>query len=138
MLPIDYRTRPPRLGLTPGLHDFTREELESKVLPNRAGNYAIGYVGPIGGFAPKIIGGSDDDLLREMLRKLETARERGYDKFRFKYANSPKERFEQECLNYHSFQRQLDNKEHPRAPEGTRLSCPDKVCAQFFQYAKDT
>ncbi len=138
MPPIKYLTRSPGLGLPHGLYDFTEEVLESKILPNRAGNYAIGYIAPIGGFAPKIIGGSDSDLLQEMLRKLDTAKERGYDKFCFKYANSPEDRFEQECLNYHSFRRQLDNKKHPCSPEGTKLSCPDKVCAQFFQYAKDT
>jgi len=136
--PIEYLTRSPGLGLPNGPYDFTKEVLERMVLPNKAGNYAIGYIGPIGGFAPKIVGGSDNDLLQEMLKKLDIARERGYDKFSFKYASSPTERFEKECLNYHSFQRQLDNKEHPRSPEGTKLSCPDKVCAQFFQYANDT
>ncbi|MBS7623148.1 hypothetical protein KEJ39_05680 [Candidatus Bathyarchaeota archaeon] len=131
--PLEYYSRSKGSGLPYGPCDFTEETVEKEVLPGRAGNYAIGYTTPMGGFVVKIIGGSDNDLQEKLLTELDTARKRGYDRFCFKYASSPKERFEHECLNYHSFQRQLDNKEHPQPPSGTELECPDTICARFFQ-----
>ncbi|MCX6659555.1 MAG: hypothetical protein NTX81_04150 [Candidatus Bathyarchaeota archaeon] len=138
MPPIEYLSRSPGLGLPNGPYDFRKEIVESTVLSRRAGNYSIGYTPPMGaGFVPKIVGGSDEDLQQELLQQLDIAARRGYDKFVFKYVNSPEERFEHECLNYHSFQQQLDNKQHPQPPAGTKLSCPDRVCELFFQHTND-
>jgi len=135
--PLEYYSRSKSSGLTNGPYDFTKETVESKVESNKAGNYAIGYTAPMGGFVIKIVGGSDESLQQKLFAELAVAKQKGYDKFCFKYASSPKERFEHECLNYHTFQRQLDNKDHPMSPSGTDLKCPDTVCAQFFQKRRD-
>jgi len=136
--PLEYYSRSKASGLPYGPYDFTEEVVGKEVTPSQAGNYVIGYTTPMGGFVIKIIGGSDVSLQQKLFTELGTAKQRGYDKFCFKYASSPKERFEQECLNYHSFQRQLDNKEHPQPPAGTDFKCPDTICAQFFQRSKDS
>jgi hypothetical protein len=136
MPPIEYLTRNPSLGLPNGPHNLDKENVENLVEKKRLGNYAIGYISPIGGFAPKIIGRSDKDIQEEILNKIDVAGQKGYDKFCFKYADSLKENFERECLNYHTYQRQLDNKMHPTPPEGSDFKCPDVICAQFFKNGK--
>ena len=136
MPPIENLTKNPSLGLPNGPHDFNKENVENLVEKKRVGNYAIGYISPNGGFAPKMIGRSDKDLQEEMLIKIDVARKKGYDKFIFKYSDSLKEGFELECLNYHTYQRQLDNKIHPSPPKSNDLKCPNRICAQFFKSEK--
>jgi hypothetical protein len=136
MPPLEYFTKDQSLGLPNGPHDFDKNTVEKTVEAKRAGNFAIGYISPIGGFAPKIIGGSDEDLQKELLKRIEVIKQKGYDKFVFKYATSVEERFERECLNYHTYQRQLDDKMHPILPERNDLKCPDVICAQFFKSGK--
>jgi len=138
MQPIEYSTRNPSLGLPNGPYNLDKETVESLIEAKKNGNYAIGYIAPIGGFVPKIIGSSDKDLQKEILKKIEIAIKKGYNKFCFKYVNSSKERFERECLNFHTFQKQLDNKNHPLPPPGTNYSCPDRICAKFFHSEKVT
>ena len=135
---IEYLTKNRSLGLPNGPYDLDKESIERVVKSRKAGNFAIGYIAPIGGFAPKMIGGSDEDLRQGIMNKIETAHQRGYDKFCFKYTKSVKERFEIECFNFHNFHRQLDHKKHPYSPDGTNYSCPDKICAQFFNSGRNT
>ena len=132
MLPIEYSTRNPSLGLPNGPYNLDKKTIQSVIGAKKTGNYAIGYISPIGGFAPKIIGSSNKDLRKEILKKIEISISKGYDKFCFKYVNSTKEIFDRECLNFHTFQKQLDNKNHPIPPAGTNYNCPDKICAKFF------
>jgi hypothetical protein len=136
MPPLEYSTKDQSLGLPNGPCDFDENTIKKTVEAKKAGNFAIGYIAPIGGFAPKIIGGSDEDVQKELLKRIEVTKQKGYDKFVFKYATSVEERFERECINYHTFHRQLDNKVHPFPPEGTDYSCPDTICAQFFKSGK--
>jgi hypothetical protein len=136
MPPIEYLTKNQSLGLPNGPYDFNKENVENLVENQKIGNYALGYLSPMGGFAPKMIGRSDKDLKEEMLIKIDIARKKGYNKFCFKYADSLKEGFERECLNYHTFQRQLDDKMHPNPPKSNNLKCPNKICAQFFKSGK--
>jgi hypothetical protein len=136
MSSIEYPTRNPSLGLPNGPHDFNKENVKNLVEKKRLGNYAIGYSSPIGGFIPRIIGRSDKDLQEELLNRNDVARQKGYDKFCFKYADSLKESFERECLNYHTYQRQLEDKMHPISSDGNDLKCPDRICAQFFKSGK--
>lgn len=136
MPPLEYFTKDQSLGLPNGPYNFDKNTVEKTVEAKRAGNFAIGYIAPIGGFAPKIIGGSDEDLQKELLKRIEVINQKGYDKFVFKYATSVEERFELECHNYHTYQRQLDNKMHPSPPKGNDLKCPDRICAQFFKSGK--
>lgn len=136
MPPIENLTKNPSLGLPNGPHDFNKENVENLVEKKRFGNYAVGYSSPIGGFIPKIIGRSDKDLQDIILNRIDVARKKGYDKFCFKYADSLKEGFERECLNYHTYKRQLDDKIHPSPPEGIDIKCPDVICAKFFKSGK--
>ncbi len=133
MPPTEYLTKNLTLGLPNGPYDFNKENVENLVEKKNVGNYAIGYSSPIGGFIPKMIGRSDKDVQEEILKKVDIARQKGYDKFLFKYADSLKDGFERDCLNYHSYKKQLDSKTHPKPPEGMNLKCPDVICAQFFK-----
>lgn len=133
----EYFTKNKSLGLPNGPYDLNKVTIERLIKAGKAGNFAIGYISPIGGFAPKMIGGSDEDLRQEIMSKIEIAHQRGYDKFCFKYTSSVKERFEIECLNFHNFNRQLDQKKHPYPPDGVNYSCPDKMCAQFFNSGRN-
>jgi len=126
-----FYDRTSSLGMPHGVYDFNKETVEEKVESMRAGNYAIGFLAPMGGFAPKMVGGSDEDLRGELLQRLDIAKQKGYDRFCFRYAKSPQDRFEHECWNYHTYIGQIDNKEHPRPPAGSSLSCPLTVCALF-------
>lgn len=132
----DFLTKNPTLGLPNGPYDLNKENVEKFVKKKKSGNYAIGYASPVGGFIPKMIGRSDKDIQEVILNKIDEARGKGYDKFCFKYADSLKETFERECLNYHTYDRQLDNKMHPLPPEGYDLKCPDVICAKFFKSGK--
>ena len=69
----------------------------------------------------------------KILNRIDMVRQKGYDKFCFKYADSLKEGFERECLNYHTYKRQLDDKMHPSPPQGHNIKCPDVICAKFFK-----
>jgi hypothetical protein len=133
---LDYLTKNPTLGLPNGPYHLNKENVKNFVEKKKSGNYAIGYASPVGGFIPKMVGRSDKNIQEAILNKIDEARRKGYDKFCFKYANSLKEAFERECLNYHTYNRQLDNKIHPSPPEGHDLKCPDVICAQFFKSGK--
>ena len=54
-----------------------------------------------------------------------------YEKFKYSYADTPKDAFEKECRNYHDFggSEDLDNDVHPDRPEGETWDC--SLCTIF-------
>lgn len=87
----------------------------------RAGNFALGVVGG-DIFTVNYVGRSDIDVCAELKSKPVGVTHR---RFKFSYANSAKEAYEKECVNYHDFS-PPENKIHPDRPKGTSLTCP--VC----------
>jgi len=114
------------LGMN-GPYVFTSDKINEIVTRKSEGNYALGYTKDDGTFVVKYVGRSDTDIIQELKTKISEK----YKKFKFSYANSPKEAFEKECRNYHDFgeSENLDNKIHPQRPNGTNWKCP--ICNCF-------
>jgi hypothetical protein len=107
---------------------FDSVTIDEKVEPNKIGNFVLGYAKEsTGGFVPKYAGRSDSDLRKELRSKLQ-ASTKSRQLFKFDYAQTVKEAFETECLNYHDFTKQLDNDKHPLRPEGRDYQCPVQDC----------
>jgi len=107
----------PALNMDNGPYD-TAEETINSFVENRLGNYALGFVKKTGGFSPKYVGRGDvHDRLIAHLKD-----EYYQPKFKFSYAKNEKEAYTKECKNYHDFEDQLLNKEHPKLPKG--IKCP--------------
>jgi len=114
----------PSLGMGKTHYKLDTETIDSNVVSNTPGNYALGKVSEKGTFIVYYVGRSDEDLngrLKEWVGKKTK-----YKYFKFKYALSPDEAFEQECKNYHDFggSEKLDNEVHPKRPEGSYRRCP--------------
>ena len=95
-------------------------EVSARVASSMIGNYALGYIREEGGFYPQYVGRSDHDLRG---RLLEWERRGTYAAFKFCYAGTVMEAFEQECRNFHDFPN-LDNDAHPARPVGMVWPCP--------------
>ncbi|MDZ7741729.1 MAG: hypothetical protein U5Q03_08275 [Bacteroidota bacterium] len=95
------------------------DTIEKYVKKRKKGNFALGILKD-SKFVPKHIGRSDKDL-QLCLKKYIGMH---YTYFKYKYQRSEKKAYKQECLNYHHFQRQLDNESHPVKPEGIKIDCP--------------
>ena len=103
-----------------GPFDLTSETIGRKVTRISIGNYALGY-DKEGTFYVKYIGRSDNDVKKRLNSWIGK-----YRQFKFSYANSAKEAFEKECINYHDFgeNKNLDNENHPDRPEDSGWKCP--------------
>ena len=96
----------------------TDEETINSLVEEQLGNYALGYINEKGGFVPKYVGrGNVHDRLIAHLSD-----EYYQPAFMFSYAENEKKAYTKECKNYHDFQKQLLNKEHPKLPKG--IQCP--------------
>lgn len=109
------------LGMGSSWYGYNTEEINSNVSPNKIGNYALGYEKEKG-FIPKYVGRSDSDVQDELLNHLDDKKH--HKKFMFSYASTKKEVYEQECKNFHDFEKQLENENHPDSPNGMNLKCP--------------
>jgi len=100
-----------------GPYDLNLETIDSTV-KNRLGNYALGFVKKEGGFVPKYVGRGDvyDRLYAHLYD------EYNQPSFKFSYAKNETEACEKECKNYHDFEDNLMNKEHPKLSKGNK--CP--------------
>lgn len=107
-----------------GPHALNNPEVDRQVTKKSPGNYALAWKTEDGRFVPKYVGRSDTDLNGRLKRHVGE-----YDLFKFSYASSPKAAFQEECRNYHDFQDQLDNENHPDRPDGSNWECP--ICEIF-------
>ena len=118
----------PSLDMPGSSNNFDAQTIEAVVDEDEIGNYALGYRED-NTFYPKYVGRSDSDLRAELKAKLQT-KSRTRQRFKFSYANTPREAFEKECQNYHDFGG-LENENHPDRPEGTNYPCPVPGCNQL-------
>ena len=114
-------------------YDFSEEQILSMVEKGRVGNYALGYSAFHGDtntplFHSTFIGRSDHDLQEELLARL-TKKKPWYDRFKFSYAATVREAFENECRDFHLAPRTLDNEKHPQPPARTHFACPIPNCS---------
>lgn len=101
------------------VYRFQVEVIDRVVVPGQPGNYVIGERSETGEFFPRFIGRSDTDVRSELKSKLGVVR---YPFF--KVSNSgPRNAYDLECAQYHTFRAQLDNKTHPVGPPGSGLTC---------------
>lgn len=111
----------PNLGMGSDKHGYNSDEIKSNVSSNKIGNYALGFENEKG-FVPKYVGRSDSDVQGELLNYVDDKKH--HKKFMFRYASTKKEAYEQECKNFHDFENQLENENHPDSPDGENLKCP--------------
>jgi hypothetical protein len=118
-----------------GPYDFNINSIDINVTKVCGGNYALGIADELtGNFHVTYVGRSDSDLkdrLKKQLSEKKNVISRYETKnisFKYSYASSPKEAYEKECNNYHSFVRskKLINNVHPEKPKDINLRCP--VC----------
>jgi hypothetical protein len=114
----------PDLYLGPDSFRFEEVVVERLILPERAGNYALGIKDDAGEFVPKYIGRSDTDLRMELIGKLATAK---YPYFKFS-VSSPQGAFQIECAQFHLFKGKIESMRdaggaHPARPAGTEIKC---------------
>lgn len=115
----------PTLNMGKKSYPFTSDEVDRQITIHQAGNYALGHLDKRGDFYVRYVGRSDTDVNDRIKDHLD----KGYTRFKFSYASSPKAAFEKECQNYHDFgeNKQLDNAVHPDLPDKSKKwKCP--VC----------
>lgn len=102
------------------LDDKTINDVITRVSP---GTYVLGYIDTNNAFIVEYVGRSDSNVNE----RLHNWVDKGYQKFKFGYFDSPKAAFERECTIYHDFggaSNKLDNKSHPDRPNNTNWQCP--------------
>jgi hypothetical protein len=109
----------PETGLQ-GPYALDNETIDRVVTRTSPGAYALGYIGDDGGFVPKYVGRSDNNINKRLKDWVGSK----YSKFKFDYYDSPKAAFEKECNLYHDWKEQLDNEQHPDRPEDANWKCP--------------
>ena len=111
-------------------YPFNQDAINENILPGRIGNYAYGYINEKGLFVVRYVGRSDTDLRTRIAHGLSEYAQNStlrYERFKFSYANTPREAYEKECRNYHDFGGEkgwLVNSVHPAKPEDDDTSCP--------------
>lgn len=98
-----------------GPHSLTRQTVKREAKAGAAGVYLLrnSRTGP-----PRYVGRSGN----VQRRLLEHAREADYSLFTVEHISSLKKAWHREAHLYHYHKSTLDNKQHPRAPNG--MSCP--------------
>ena len=111
-----------------GFYELDEETIEL-IVENKIGNYALGYINSRKNFVPKYVGRVDKRRLAKRLKEhLEEYEDCTH--FMFSYAQNSKEAFEKECRNYHDFEKQLHNTNHPDKPDHTDYECPVADCEE--------
>lgn len=103
------------------MYDYDSSTIQSKVVEERIGNFALGFFSDDGNFYPKYVGRSDSDLKVELQNHLQDKSH--HSKFKFRYAKSITDAFHVECNNFHDFEKSLENKIHPDSPNYMNLKC---------------
>lgn len=109
----------PSLGME-GAYKLDAETIEKKVTKVSPGNYALGQKNKKGNFVVKYVGRADKNVktrLKSWVGKTD------HPLFKFCYASSAKEAFENECKNFHDFN-PSGNDIHPDRPDGATWECP--------------
>jgi hypothetical protein len=109
----------PDLHMGEAVYRFQAEVIERVIPAGQPGNYVLGERNESGEFFPKLIGRSDTDVRGELLSKVGALQ---YPFFKFSNSG-PRNAYDLECAQYHTFGRQLENKAHPVATPGSGNTC---------------
>ncbi len=109
----------PDLHMGEAVYRFQSEVIERVIPAGQPGNYALGEKNEAGEFLPKTIGRSDTDVRGELLGKVGAFH---YAFFKFT-TSGPRNAYDLECAQYHTFGRQLDSGKHPVATPGSGNTC---------------
>jgi hypothetical protein len=112
----------PETGLLIGPLRLSEDAVDHVVTGTLPGAFALGRMRS-GSFVVNYVGRSDANLRADLLAH---ARAGKYKLMRFDYCAGAEDAFARECAIYHDFgeSRLLDNKAHPKPPEGGDLRCP--------------
>ena len=111
----------PSTGLI-GPFKLDARTVQSHLLSNAAGAYALGRINDAGSFVVAYVGRADTGLARQLEEHANSGR---YSEFQYGYFRSAEAAFLRECALYHDFlPRGLDNQSHPERSPGTGWKCP--------------
>lgn len=105
---------------------FDAPSINAHVTENAAGSFILGCLNENNEFIPSFVGRAASDLRTELLFQLRLGKQ--CHTFMFRYASSPHQAFEQQCVDFHECGgcEFLDNPRHPARPSHTKWECP--VC----------
>jgi len=115
------------------VHTLNRKSVYQTVARRTIGTYFLGHFEPDGTFVVRYIGRSLT-CLRERL--LHHASMTSYAAFKFHPWNSVIETYQMECLYYHHYLDQIDNKRHPDSPRHIAMDCRYCKTAPLSRQAK--
>lgn len=109
-----------------GPYELTEDRIARVVTQDGPGNYLLGNEREDDDFHFTLYVGRSDTNLRARLE--QHAREGEYAYFKFRYATSVKDAYEQECLAFHEHEYHINNTYHPDKPNGKDYPCPYSWC----------
>lgn len=110
-----------------GAYSLNSESVNKAVSETSPGAYVLGEF-KADHFQPRYVGRSDRNVRG---RLIDHVSDTDYSFFCFQYCGTVREAFEAECIFFHSFESDLDNKRHPDRPNGKDWSCP---CCDHFGF----
>ncbi len=112
----------PTTGLLIGPLRLSEDAVETVVTGTMPGAFALGRMRD-GSFVVNYVGRSDADLRADLMAHAKRGK---YKLMRFDYCAGAKDAFARQCTIYHDFGASwlLDNKAHPKPPEGLEAKCP--------------
>lgn len=113
-----------------GPHSLTVDTIQAVITQKSPGSFMLGTVDADGVFTPRVVGRATMDVRQEL--ELQARLHNEFNGFKFRYAASPKEAFDQQCTDFHECGEcvGLENKKHPARPSHTDWLCP--VCRDRF------
>jgi len=110
------------------MQDFKRRSYPISIADQIPYGVIGAYILSRDGQSANYVGRSDRDLGSEIV-KTANALNAGYTHFFFERTETPHEAYIQECKWFHSYSF-VDNKEHPKPPEGRVARCP--ICTSTY------
>ena len=110
-----------------GPFELTNESIDKNVKDSTHGNYALGKQNEKGGLTVLYVGRADNGLKRRLKEHVAES----YTHFKYSNCSTEREAFNEECRNWHEWgeDKKLDNKIHPRRPDGKTYPC--RYCKEF-------
>jgi len=109
---------------------FDALSITTHVTEKSSGSFILGHLDENNTFIPRFVGRSEADVRGELLFQLRLGKK--CNAFTFRYASSPHQAFEQQCMDFHECGgcASLDNARHPSRPSHTKWECP--ICGFAF------
>ena len=111
-------------------YQLSIDHIRTVITERSPGSFVLGVIAEDGTFTPQVVGRATNDVRQEL--EYQAHLNTHHNGFRFRYAASPHEAFEQQCQAFHACGEceGLENKAHPARPSHTDWLCP--VCGSAF------